>query len=70
MAKIATEGGGWRGAAERWLQGLGYPAACIETPMSGFVDEWWRYYRSEARLTPSRCAAARRRAWCARTWPA
>ena len=48
MAKIATEGGGWRGAAERWLQGLGYPAACIETPMSGFVDEWWRYYRSEA----------------------
>ena len=41
MAKIATEGGGWRGAAERWLQGLGYPAACIETPMSGFVDEWW-----------------------------
>ena len=48
MAKIATEGGGWRGAAERWLQGLGYPAACIDTPMSGLVDEWWRYYRSEA----------------------
>lgn len=48
MADIATDGAGWRGAAEKWLQDLGYPSACIETPMSGLVDEWWRYYRAEA----------------------
>lgn len=48
MVNIITEGGGWRGAAERWLQSLGYPAACIETPMSGIVGDWWRYYKAEA----------------------
>lgn len=48
MANIVTEGGGWRGAAERWLRALGYPAASIATPMDSRIEEWWRYYTSEA----------------------
>ena len=48
MANIATEGGGWRGAAERWLQALGYPAASIATRMDSRIGEWWRYYTAEA----------------------
>lgn len=48
MANIMTESGGWRGAAERWLQALGYPAASITTPMDSRIEEWWRYYTTEA----------------------
>lgn len=38
----------WRASAEKWLAGLGYPCACMDTPMSARVDAWWRYYKAEA----------------------
>lgn len=38
----------WRASAQKWLAELGYPYACLDTPMSARIDAWWRYYKAEA----------------------
>lgn len=36
----------WKSAAEKWLQSLGYPYACLQTPMDSQIDQWEHYYRT------------------------
>lgn len=45
---MSNESKSWRTSAEKWLSELGYPYACLSTPMASRIDAWWRYYKAEA----------------------